>query len=228
MIENLKHYYQQYKRYTWFIVAVVVVLAFVLFHSISKSNGQEIETIPQNKSNVQMDHNNKQNFSQKKESNHENNTEGEGNKKSKVVVVDVKGAVEHPDIYEMKDTQRIKDVLNKAKLTSKADLTTINLSEKLTDQKMIFIPEKGQNLAVNTNNTNTSPQGTNKASQAKVNLNSAKENELTTVNGLGPSKAKAIIEYRETKGPFNSVDQLKNVKGIGEKSFEKLKDSFTV
>ncbi|WP_105966598.1 ComEA family DNA-binding protein [Staphylococcus simulans] len=167
-------------------------------------------------------------FSKKRESNKEADTETEANRKTKVVVVDVKGAVEHPDIYEMKDNQRIKDVLNKAKLTSKADLTTINLSEKLTDQKMIFIPEKGQNLTTSSSISTSSTQSTNKSPQTKVNLNSAKENELTTVNGLGPSKAKAIIEFRETKGPFNSVDQLKNVKGIGEKSFEKLKEYFTV
>ncbi|MCP6467886.1 helix-hairpin-helix domain-containing protein, partial [Klebsiella pneumoniae] len=88
--------------------------------------------------------------------------------------------------------------------------------------------EKGQNLTTSSSISTSSTQSTNKSPQTKVNLNSAKENELTTVNGLGPSKAKAIIEFRETKGPFNSVDQLKNVKGIGEKSFEKLKEYFTV
>ena len=93
---------------------------------------------------------------------------------------------------------------------------------------MIVVPEKGQTVS-NTTSTNAAASSKQSGSpQAKVNLHSAKESELTTVNGLGPSKAKAIIEYRESKGSFNSVDQLKNVKGIGEKSFEKLKDYFTV
>ncbi|KXA41038.1 MULTISPECIES: ComEA family DNA-binding protein [Staphylococcus] len=227
MLEQLKHYYNQYKHFSWLLVIAVIVLAFILMKLHSDSSNQEIESTAQNVSNSHLD-NDKQNFSKKKESNKEADTETEANRKTKVVVVDVKGAVEHPDIYEMKDNQRIKDVLNKAKLTSKADLTTINLSEKLTDQKMIFIPEKGQNLTTSSSISTSSTQSTNKSPQTKVNLNSAKENELTTVNGLGPSKAKAIIEFRETKGPFNSVDQLKNVKGIGEKSFEKLKEYFTV
>ncbi|MHD0397566.1 helix-hairpin-helix domain-containing protein [Staphylococcus simulans] len=227
MLDNLKHYYEQYKYYSWIVIIAIVVIAFIFFNWYSSHNNQEIESISQNKSSSQVEKN-KPNFSKKNEPAHDNVAENDTNRKTKVVVVDVKGAVEHPDIYEMKDTQRIKDVLNKAKLTSKADLTTINLSEKLTDQKMIFIPEKGQDAATNSSINHTSTQGNNKSSQSKVNLNNAKENELTTVNGLGPSKAKAIIEYRESKGPFTSVDQLKNVKGIGEKSFEKLKEYFIV
>lgn len=227
MLENLKHYYHLYKRFSWIAIVALIVMAFFVYNMHLNNSNQEIESIPQNKSSTQFDKD-KPHVSKKKEASNDANIDGEKNRKTKVVVVDVKGAVEHPDIYEMNDNQRIKDVLNKAKLTSKADLTTINLSEKLTDQKMIFIPEKGQNSTTSISINNTSAISSNKSPQTKVNLNSAKENELTTVNGLGPSKAKAIIEFRETKGPFNSVDQLKNVKGIGEKSFEKLKEYFTV
>ncbi|WP_214269453.1 ComEA family DNA-binding protein, partial [Staphylococcus pseudoxylosus] len=64
--------------------------------------------------------------------------------------------------------------------------------------------------------------------QGKINLNSASETQLLSVNGIGPTKAKSIIEYREQHGNFESVEQLKEVKGIGSKTLEKISDYFVV
>jgi competence protein ComEA len=63
---------------------------------------------------------------------------------------------------------------------------------------------------------------------ATVNLNTATKDELVALPGIGPAKAQAIIDYRTTHGPFKSVEQLKDVKGIGAKRFEKLKPEITV
>lgn len=63
---------------------------------------------------------------------------------------------------------------------------------------------------------------------AAVNINTASQEELNTVKGIGPSKAKAIIDYRSKNGPFKSVDDLKGVKGFGEKTLAKLKGELTV
>ena len=63
---------------------------------------------------------------------------------------------------------------------------------------------------------------------AAVNLNTATASDLDGIKGIGPSKAKAIIDYRSKNGPFKSVEDLKNVKGFGEKSIAKLKGEFTV
>ena len=62
----------------------------------------------------------------------------------------------------------------------------------------------------------------------KVNLNTASESELQTLTGIGPSKAAAIIEYRDTNGPFKEIEQLKEISGIGDKTFEKLKEEISV
>ena len=66
------------------------------------------------------------------------------------------------------------------------------------------------------------------AAFAKVNINTATAQELTTLPGIGQAKAEAIIQYREANGPFKSVEQLTEVKGIGDKILEKLKDEATV
>ena len=69
---------------------------------------------------------------------------------------------------------------------------------------------------------------TDKSNQQQVNLNTATEEELKNVNGIGPAKAQAIIEYRTNNGPFESVEQLKEIRGIGDKTFERLQSEFTV
>lgn len=147
------------------------------------------------------------------------------------IVVDIKGAVKKPSTYEMKSDDRMKQLLDRAEPLNTADLSRINLAEKLTDQKMIYIPTKSETEKSSTshtsqqNNTTTSTTASNNIS---VNLNTADEKELTQIPGIGPSKAQTIIKYREENGPFSSVENLKDVKGIGEKTFEKLKVYLTV
>ncbi|WP_415239145.1 helix-hairpin-helix domain-containing protein [Staphylococcus croceilyticus] len=152
---------------------------------------------------------------------------------NKTVLVDIKGAVEKPDVYEMKGSDRVNDVLKKAKLLKEADVTQINLSEKLTDQKMINVPSKNDanqssSSQTTSTNSNVKPSTQNNSTLTKVNLNTATESDLLNVPGIGPTKVKEIIEYKQKNGQFNSVDNLKEIKGIGGKTFEKIKDYFTV
>lgn len=158
---------------------------------------------------------------------------------NEVIIVDVKGAVKHPNIYEMKSTDRVKQLLDKAQILDNADLSTINLAEKLLDQKVVYIPKKGETPVANTNGSSKSNNHQqdqtpalktemNDSQQGKINLNSASETQLLSVNGIGPTKAKSIIEYREQHGNFESVEQLKEVKGIGSKTLERISDYFVV
>lgn len=149
---------------------------------------------------------------------------------SQKIIVDIKGAVKKPNTYEMQSDDRMKQLLDKAEPLKTADLSRVNLAEKLTDQKMIYIPSQGE--AASTNSSHASQQDHTSATSASqnisVNLNTADEKELTQIPGIGPSKAQTIIKHREENGPFQSVENLKDVKGIGEKTFEKLKDYLTV
>src|SRR5699024_12062791 len=115
-----------------------------------------------------------------------------------------------------------------------AYLTKINLSEQLIDQKMIYIPEKGEQTHLQAQNQlNKSETATNFSEKkdvdgATVNLNTATESELTSIPGIGKVKAKAIIEYREQNGNFQSIDQLKEINGFGTKTIEKLSSHLTI
>ncbi|UMT79727.1 helix-hairpin-helix domain-containing protein [Staphylococcus roterodami] len=143
------------------------------------------------------------------------------------VYVDVKGAIKHPNVYKMSPTDRVIDLLNKAELLEDADVSQINLSEKLTDQKMIYIPHKGQKnieSQLGTNKSQVNQSNTN----VKVNLNTASASELMSVPGVGQTKANAIIEHRNQQGAFQDIEELKKVKGFGSKTFEKLKSYFTI
>lgn len=152
-------------------------------------------------------------------------TTTEANSKgNEFIYVDIKGAVEKPNVYKMQTSDRIKQLLAKAVPTKDADLNQINLAEKLIDQKLIVIPRKGEVISDHI----TQQFNAGKKQQSQVNLNTATEEELKNVNGIGPAKAQAIIEYRTNNGLFERVEQLKEIKGIGDKTFEKLQNEFTI
>src|SRR5699024_12491973 len=113
----------------------------------------------------------------------------------------------------MSSNDRIKQLMDKAIATERADLTNINLSERLIDQQMIYVPEKGEqtNNPLNKNKTDTNLSENKDADVAKVNINTATESELTTIPGIGKDKAKSIIEYREQNGNYKSIDELKEI-----------------
>jgi competence protein ComEA len=144
------------------------------------------------------------------------------------VMVDIKGAVNKPGVYEGRVDERVKDLVARAGgLTDQADQNQVNFAAHVADEMVIYIPmigEVNKEIVASLN----SDQGNQGTSTDKVNLNSADESELQTLPGIGPSKAAAIIEFRNTSGPFKTIDDLKNISGIGEKTFEKLKDSILV
>ncbi|PRT71177.1 competence protein CelA [Streptococcus anginosus] len=152
---------------------------------------------------------------------------------SEFLTVDVKGAVKNPGIYQLKKTSRINDAIQKAGgLTTDADSKSINLAQKLTDEAVVYVATMGENAAsVSSNTGQSSTLGTSEvASQKgnKVNLNTADLSELQTISGIGQKRAQDILDYREANGKFNSVDDLKNVSGVGAKTLEKLKEYVTV
>ena len=201
---------------THIIILIAVVLLFIVILMLMKNNEPSEYMTTSNAYNSQFNNNEKYNKN--------DNNLSTSSKENSTIYVDVKGAVKLPDVYKMKKNDRVKDVLKKAKISENADITKINLSEKLTDQKMIYIPNKNE-TKLNATLTNQSNLDTSES--IKVNLNTANERELLNVPGIGPTKVKEIIKYREEKGQFNKVEDLKQVRGIGGKTFEKLKDYFT-
>jgi competence protein ComEA len=135
----------------------------------------------------------------------------------------VSGAVNKPDVYTLPLNAIVKDAIAAAGgATAEADLDRINLAMHLADQMQVYVPHKGETAPL--------PKGgsTPGVPTDKINLNTATIEELDTLPGIGPSIAKAIIDYRTQHGPFKTIEEVNDVKGIGEALFAKIKDSITV
>ncbi len=141
------------------------------------------------------------------------------------VLVDVKGAVNYPGVYTLTDEDRVVDAITVAGgYIEGADSSLINHAQKLQDEMVIYIPVKGEETEAVVQNFAVMSLGGQSSGDAKVNINTADETQLTTLPGIGPAKAKAIISHREEQGTFQTVEGLKEVSGIGDKTFEQLKD----
>ena len=161
-----------------------------------------------------------------KDSVSENEVKKEEPVEQDLITVDVKGAVKAPGIYDLPVGSRVNDAVQKAGgLTEQADSKSINLAQKVSDEALVYVPTKGEEVA-NQQTNSGAPSSTSK--DKKVNLNKASLEELKQVKGLGGKRAQDIIDHREANGKFKSVDELKKVSGIGAKTIEKLKDYVTV
>lgn len=157
----------------------------------------------------------------------ETNVVTESEPKTTMIMVDIGGAVNDPMVAELEEGSRVEDAINAAGgVTEDADLTEINRAAFLEDGDKILIPEK-QDVALNdiSNAADGSAKGSyTPYSDGKININTAGSEELQTLDGVGPVTAEKIIDYRESNGRFKDIEDIKNVSGIGEKTFEKLKD----
>ena len=161
-----------------------------------------------------------------KDSVSENEVKKEEPVEQDLITVDVKGAVKAPGIYDLPVGSRVNDAVQKAGgLTEQADSKSLNLAQKVSDEALVYVPTKGEELASQQAGSGA-PYSTSK--EKKVNLNKASLEELKQVKGLGGKRAQDIIDHRESNGKFKSVDELKKVSGIGAKTIEKLKDYVTV
>lgn len=147
---------------------------------------------------------------------------------SKEMIVDLKGQVKTPGVYHMKEGSRIIDVIEKAGgLLADSETTAVNFAQLLADQMVIYIPKIGEEVPIES----TTPQETSEEGDQesiKININEADKEALMTLNGIGESKAENILTYREENGLFKTIEEIKNVSGIGEATFNNLKDSIVV
>ncbi|EHL18213.1 comEA protein [Peptoanaerobacter stomatis] len=144
--------------------------------------------------------------------------------KNEKVVVYISGEVVNPQVIEMKDGDRLIDAIEKCGgMTENADKNAVNLALLLKDEDHYVIPKIGENLQLNTSSNNKSLQNNN-----LVNINTADKTILISLPSIGEKTAEKIIQYRETNGNFKSIDDIKNINGIGEKKFEQIKDLITV
>lgn len=143
----------------------------------------------------------------------------------KTIIVDIKGAVQKEGVYELKDEQRVNDLIHLAGgFLPEADPNSVNLAQKLSDEAVIYVALQGENMSVITT-SNATP--TSEVSD-KVSLNTATLSDLQTITGIGAKRAQDIIDYRDANGGFKALEELKNVSGIGDKTFDKIKEGLSL
>ena len=158
--------------------------------------------------------------------------------------IDIKGSVNNPGVYEFKENDRVIDAIKLAGgLTTDANTSNINLSQKLKSEMVIYIYNNKEikdetpklncdtvckKEVIEVNNCIETTKKVESNNNDLININIASIDELMSLTGIGESKAKSIIEYRSTNGKFNTIEDLKNISGIGEFLFEKIKDKITV
>ncbi len=136
------------------------------------------------------------------------------------IYVHVCGEVNAPGVYELPTDSRVYAAIEAAGgITEKASAPSLNQAERLSDGQQVYVPSEEE-----AQGQTSSVQGMAEADDGKVDLNTAAKDELMTLSGIGEVKAEAIIRYREEKGGFNSIEELKEIEGIKDGVFNKVKD----
>ena len=146
-------------------------------------------------------------------------------KEESKICVHVDGCVVNPGIFYIVANSRVKDAIDAAGgVTEEAVLKSINLAEYVQDEQKIYVPSSDESMDF----VNESFITNRNKKSGKININLADINELQMIDGIGQSTANKIIQYRSQNGKFSSIEELKNISGIGDKKFELIKDEITV
>ncbi|TQE84724.1 ComEA family DNA-binding protein [Streptococcus suis] len=218
-MDTIKTYIEMLKEYKWQIalpaVAGLLMATFLIFSQPAKSDQTGLTDFPQTAQTSSS-------------SDLVEETSTEVSEESSQLVVDVKGAVAKPGLYTLAADARVNDAVEAAGgLTSQADPKSINLAQKLSDEAVVYVASKDENISVVASTTASSAMS-QEGNESKVNLNTATEADLQTISGIGAKRAADIIAYREANGGFKSVDDLNNVSGIGDKTMESIRPYVTV
>lgn len=204
---------------------LAIMLLVIGFYGYTKLNEGEEEIITNSQDFIATNYTNNIGESQVEEQN-------SNAKQEEKIIVHITGEIKKNGILELPVGARIADAITAAGgATDNADLNQVNLAYELQDGQKIYIPSKedkeieyitsesGDNVIVGENS-----QGVNQ----KVNINQAGQEELQELPGIGPALAMQIIQYRNTNGKFSKIEDLQNVKGIGDAKFNNIKEYVTV
>lgn len=230
--EKIKSLVFKYKLYL--VVGFIMLVIFVW--AISKDNNRK-----ENLSNFSSE---KQELTRKTDPNdikmsHTDSTNEKRTQKNlepKDVTCDISGAIKNQGVYTLKNGARLNELIEIAGgLAANAQLKNVNRALILKDQDKIYIPHVGEKfsktdiVSSEEENSTTSADISNAQSNStKININTADSAELQKLNGIGEKKAQQIISYRQKNGQFKQIEDLKQVSGIGDKTFETLKSQLEI
>lgn len=209
------------------IIAIGVIIGIFIIYKVYFSENIEYEEFEQTE-NVIIPYEEEENIS----------SEDKKENLDKTIFVHIAGAISDEGLIEIKENSRIADAIELAGgVRDDADLSNVNLAFVLEDGMKITIPSKNdefinQDEYITTENGENIITGSNTESKGSekglININIATQSELETLPGIGTSTATKIINYRDENGKFKTVEDIKNVKGIGEAKYENIKSLITV
>ncbi|MDI6601471.1 MAG: helix-hairpin-helix domain-containing protein [Thermoanaerobacteraceae bacterium] len=211
-----------FKKMQSFILIAIIILAAIgsiIFYLKDGANEVEVVTSAENNRDVEIINNDIPAIPE---------DENQPQVEIKTVFVHVAGQVKNPGVYELKNGLRVIDAVNMAGgPLQDADLDSLNLAKKLSDEEKIYVPKKGEMPPASNNVPNSAVQSST-AINGKININTAGIEELKSLPGIGDVLARNIIDYRNANGPFNKIEDIVNVPKIGPKTFENIKDKITI
>lgn len=212
--QSMNHFNKKQKIIAIILITIIGIGIYCYTDAIENTNEEEIENVLEVA---------------------QTNTTKETEEKN--IFVHIAGCVQKEGMLELSSNSRIADAIEKAGgLTQEADLSDINLAYLLEDGMKIYIPnqnerqennEKTKNIPKEENTPSMQIQDTN-TKQDVININTATQEELDTLPGIGPATAAKIIAYRKEKGKFNNKEEIKEVSGIGEAKYEKIKEYISI
>lgn len=226
---------KQKKNFIIIIVIIAISSVFLIKNNkfIEKNDSYVVSGAESEKSNlenndIEKNDNNQGDFS-KIENIEDVKTVDKPENMTKKISIYISGAVNSPGVVELKSNDRLMEGVKLCDgLTDEADTNRINLAMKVKDEGHYIIPKEGEEIALNDSNenveNNNNDNNSGEGESEKININSASKEELDSLPGVGEVTAQKIIDYREENKEFKSIDEIKNVKGIGENKFNDLKD----
>ena len=233
MNKDIRRYFEQDKKLLVKVITgiifLVIAFSFYLMKDKAEDDPMTVSSIPESGA-----------------ENMEKAEEESAEAKEIVIMIDVSGAVAQPSVVSLPEGSRIFEAVEKAGgFTAEADTRVINQAEILTDGQKLYIPTKqeveeslsgvsspnlsGVSSASVPGVPSANPSYQTGASQSGlININTADSETLQQLSGVGPATAEKIIDYRNKNGKFKTIEDIKNVSGIGEKTFEKFRDKITV
>ncbi|GAB6637966.1 helix-hairpin-helix domain-containing protein [Streptococcus uberis] len=200
------------------IVSLVLIICLTFFFKI-KEDDKKV-TLPS-----QM------NLTENLSTNAQNDREEEKtNPEMETIMVDIKGAVVKEGVYQLQRNSRVTDAIQIAGgLRDDADPNAINLAQKLSDEAILYVARKGENKSIidsQGQQSSSIEQGGQR--DQKVNINKATIEDLRKIPGIGEKRAQEILDARDSKGGFKSIDDLLTISGIGQKTLEKIKNDIII
>ena len=210
------------KKIISIIIAIIILIVIGIYFIINnfEKNENEFEI-----SNIEFEENKIENI----------NAEIE---ETSQIIVHIAGEILNPGVISLDEGARIIDAINKAGgITNEADLSKVNLAYILEDAQKIYIPNVNEKEIIENRSSEIVKSGSTQENSntgeklkngEKININTATQKELQKLTGIGESIALRIINYRKENGKFNTIEDIKNVSGIGESKFNKIKNDIIV